>query len=47
MADNEAVRIAESKTIEKKVMLHHTMARKKGLSNTAEVTRTGGTRTKS
>ncbi len=43
---NEAVRIAEKRLIEEKVLHLHTMAQKKGLSSTGEVIETGGIRTK-
>jgi len=40
------VRIAETIQIEEKVVALHTMVQKKGLSNTGEVTKTGGKKTK-
>jgi hypothetical protein len=44
---NEMVRIAEASQIEEKVAILHTGVQRIGEPDTEEVTRTGGTRTKS
>ena len=43
---NEPIKIAEQIRIEGMVAILHTKVQNKGVLNTAEVTRTGGTRTK-
>ena len=43
---NEPIKIAETIQIEEKVVFLHTAVQNKGLSSTAEVTKTGGRRAK-
>jgi len=43
---SEAIKIAEKRLIEEQVALLHTVAQKKEVLNTGEVTKRGGRRTK-